>query len=107
MDLRRDQGVLGYAWIPADVAIAKTADWSWCLTDEQMQSFKDYYFGNLDPYRMVVQKDVSVPLSPSPLEPVAFSTAMQFPAAVCTESMVDVSFITAAYWRFSVTPVQR
>ena len=97
----------GYGWIPVDVTVAETADWSWCLTDTAIQDFKDYFFGNLDPYRMVVQKDVSVPLSPAPPEPVAFSTAIQFPAAVCVESMVDVSFITAAYWRFSVTPVQR
>ncbi len=97
----------GYGWIPVDVTVAETADWSWCLSDSEMQVFKDYFFGNLDPYRMVVQKDVSVPLSPLPVEPVAFATAIQFPAAVCVESMVDVSFITARYWRFSVTPVQR
>jgi len=97
----------GYGWIPADVTVAESADWSWCLTDDQKQVFKDYFFGNLDPYRMVIQQDVSVPLSPEPLEPVAFPTAIQFPAAVCTESIQDPSFITGMNWSVEVTPLNK
>jgi hypothetical protein len=99
--------VPGYGWIPADVTVAETADWSWTLSDEEKEAFKDYFFANLDPYRMVIQKDVSVPLHPDPEEPVAMAMAIQFPAMVCDGSIEDPSITAAMHWNVKVTPIDR
>lgn len=97
----------GYGWIPVDVTVAETADWSWQLSDEERRVFKDFFFAALDPYRMVIQKDVSVPLHPDPREPVAMAVAIQFPAMVCTGSIQDPSIIAAMNWSVEVTPIDR
>ena len=99
--------VPGYGWVPADVTVAETADWSPFLSGEEAHAFKDYFFGNLDPYRMVIQKDVNLPLSPDPGEQVAMETAIQFPAVVCSESPRDLSLSAAMGWEVRVTPMGR
>ncbi|NYT07807.1 MAG: transglutaminase domain-containing protein, partial [Methanomicrobiales archaeon] len=72
-----------YGWIPVDVTVAETAGWSFDATDEERHRFMAYYFGNLDPYRYVIQKDVDIPLDPDPGDVVLFSAVRQYPAAVC------------------------
>ena len=54
----------GYGWVPVDVTAAETADWSYNATADQRHQFKAYYFGGLDPYRYIIQKDVDIPLTP-------------------------------------------
>jgi len=74
----------GYGWIPVDVTAAETADWAYNATPDDRHRFKAYYFGSLDPYRYVIQKDVDIPLTPNPPDDaVLFRMVLQNPAAVC------------------------
>lgn len=99
--------VPGYGWVPADVTVAETADWSGSLESEEADAFKEFFFGNLDPYRMVIQKDVGIAPSPDPGEELAMETALQFPAVACDRSPRDLSIVAASGWEFSVTPLDR
>ena len=74
----------GYGWVPVDVTAAETADWSFNATADERHQFKAYYFGSLDPYRYIIQKDVDIPLVPDPGDAVLFGLTLQNPATVCT-----------------------
>lgn len=80
----------GYGWIPVDVTAAETADWAYNVTDEQRHQFKAYYFGSLDPYRYIIQKDVDIPLTPNPPgDAVLFRAVFQNPITVCDTCQDD------------------
>ena len=79
-----------YDWVPVDVTIAEASEWSFNATNSEREVFKDYYFGNLDPYRFVIQKDVDIPLDPDPGDAVLFTTVHQKPAAVCDTCTEDM-----------------
>jgi len=80
----------GYGWIPVDVTAAETADWAHNVTDDQRHRFKAYYFGSLDPYRYIIQKDVDIPLSPTPPDDaVLFRMVIQNPVTVCDTCQDD------------------
>jgi len=54
----------GYGWIPCDLTVAEVADWL-DTSEENRGLFKDYYSSNLDPTRLVIQKNVDAEMSPS------------------------------------------
>ena len=56
----------GYGWVPVDTTVAEAASWSGLITEAQREAYEDYFFGNMDPYRYVVQKDVDILLNPRP-----------------------------------------
>lgn len=87
-----------YGWVPVDVTVAESAGWSFDASDEERHRFMAYYFGNLDPYRYVIQNDVDIPPEPDPGDAVIFGTVRQFPAAVCDTSSGDVELIVAEHW---------
>ncbi|HJH27773.1 MAG TPA: transglutaminase [Methanophagales archaeon] len=94
-----------YGWVPVDVAIAESADWDYDATNEEREFWKEFYFGNLDAYRFVIQKDADLPLDPLPEEPIVFSMVRQFPAAVCNTSVNDIGGIVFSNWEFRVKPI--
>jgi len=69
-----------YGWIPVDTSVAQTAFWSKNLTDEDKQTFIDFFFGNLDSTRCVVQNDTDEPLIPRANGTVLLPLAIQTPA---------------------------
>lgn len=80
----------GYGWIPVDVTAAETADWSYNATPDERHQFKAYYFGSLDPYRYIIQKDVDIPLTPNPPDDaVLFRAVFQNPVTVCDTCQDD------------------
>ena len=87
-----------YGWVPVDVTIAEAADWSFNATPEEREAFRDYYFGNLDPYRYVIQKDVDIPLNPDPGDAVLFSTVHQKPAVLCDTCTKDIELVAVEHW---------
>jgi len=95
----------GYGWIPVDVTIAESADWSHDATDEDRHRYKEYYFGSLDPYRYVIQKDVDAPLTPDPGDAVMFRLAVQNPKIACDTCIKDMEILLAEYWTTNVTQV--
>lgn len=56
----------GYGWVPVDPTVADAVDWTAAVTEEQRTQFKEYYFGNLDPYRLVIQRNVDIDPVPAP-----------------------------------------
>ncbi|MCX6348156.1 MAG: transglutaminase [Candidatus Aureabacteria bacterium] len=99
-----------YGWIPVDPTIADTADWAAKLTDEERARYKDFCFGGQDPYRYVTQRDVDIPLSPCPEEPIlsdeALEGAIQDPAIVCTASKENPGRWAEKYWKVTFTPIE-
>jgi len=68
-----------YGWIPVDTSCAQLALYPIDLTDEQRQTFIDFYFGNQDSMRCVVQSDIDIPLIPQANGLVLLPMAIQTP----------------------------
>jgi transglutaminase-like putative cysteine protease/uncharacterized protein YxeA len=92
----------GYGWIPNDVTIAEGAEWSYEATDEDRHQYMAFYSSNLDPYRYIIQKDVDVPLTPSPGNAVMFDIVVQSPKAVCDTCDTDPESILMENWKVDV-----
>ncbi len=69
-----------YGWIPVDTSAAQIALFPPDLTQEQRQAFMDFFFGNLDSMRCVVQKNVDEAFIPA----AAKDTQVMMPMAVQT-----------------------
>lgn len=91
----------GYGWIPVDVTIAESADWAFDKTDEERNQFKDYYFGNMDPFRYTIQNDVDVPFTPDTGDDFILQVVHQKPATVCAECREDPEALGLGY--FNIT----
>jgi hypothetical protein len=74
-----------YGWVPVDTSIGQIASFLPELTSAQKQAFKDYFFGSMEPYRWVIQKDSDLPFSPAASEMTAFGIILQSPAILCDE----------------------
>ncbi|UCG94552.1 MAG: transglutaminase domain-containing protein [Candidatus Aerophobus sp.] len=96
-----------YGWIPVDTSIAQSANIPPELTDNQRKAFKEFFFGSQDPYRYAIQKDVDMPLTPRPDEPILLPMAIQFPAVVCETSKENPNFLALKYWKIEFEPVYR
>ncbi|MPN53633.1 hypothetical protein SDC9_201297 [bioreactor metagenome] len=68
-----------------DTTVADTADWTGILSEEKRQHFKKFFFGNLDAYRFVIQKDVDLPVYPEPKERIFSDT---FPLLVLQTPLI-------------------
>ncbi len=80
----------GYGWIPCDTTVAEVADWV-DTPEEDRVLFKTYYANNLDPARLVIQKDVDALMDPAfPDDAVVFRLVRQTPAIVCDTAEVDL-----------------
>jgi transglutaminase-like putative cysteine protease len=87
-----------YGWVPVDPTAAEIADYIPGLSDAQKQDFKDFFFGNQDHLRCVVQKDADVPLIPPAAEPVLIVMALQQPAYNC-DTMEEIPIaVLGEYW---------
>lgn len=85
--------VPGYGWIPVDPTAAESGDWFPAASDKRKE-FKRYYGSNLDPARLVIQKNVDVPLDPPiPPDPPVFRVVRQCPAVVCSTATKDIDLI--------------
>jgi transglutaminase-like putative cysteine protease len=93
-----------YGWVPVDVTAAETADWSYDATPEDAQEFKDFFFGNLDPYRMVLQNDEGEPLVPSSGDSVQLKIVTQWPTFDYPASDIDLSIYLAMTWNWQIEP---
>lgn len=93
-----------HGWLPVDTSVAQIARYLPDLNDEDRRRYRDFYFGGMDPFRMVIQKDLDVPLVPTPSEPVLMPIAMQFPQAVCS-TMDDLpGLLVLQHWKFEILP---
>lgn len=92
----------GYGWIPCDPAVAESADWV-DVPEEDRDAFKTYYANNLDPTRLVIQKDVDAPMNPTiPEGAVVFRLVRQQPAIVWDEAAVDLDMLSGFHFTVSL-----
>ena len=91
----------GYGWVPNDLTIAEAADYV-VIPDEKRSAFKEYYATNLDPTRLVVQKNVDAPMDPAlPEDAVIFRVVRQGPAIVSDTADYDIDLFSQE--RFSIS----
>ena len=92
----------GYGWIPCDTTVAEIADWV-DIPEEDREAFKTYYANNLDPARLVIQKDVDVEMDPVfPEDAVVFRLVRQSPAIVSDEATMDIEAFSGFHFTVSV-----
>lgn len=90
----------GYGWIPVDSAMAEVADWI-DIPEEKRIAFRDYYAENLDPARMVIQKNVDAVMDPPlPEDTTVFRLVRQYPAIVADTAEYNMAI--PGEWTFKV-----
>lgn len=95
----------GYGWVPNDLTLADAADWV-VMPEEKRTAFKDYYAANLDPARLVIQKNVDAPMDPAlPDDAVTFRIVRQVPAVVSDTADYDIDLFCADNFRISLEAV--
>lgn len=91
----------GYGWVPVDPTVADAAD-RVPISDANRSIFKNYYATNLDPTRLVIQKNVDAPLDPPlPDGPPLFRIVRQYPAIFADMAEADLNL--AAMEGFSIS----
>jgi len=94
-----------YGWIPVDTSVGQLAKYMPGISEKQKKDFIDYFFGNMDPFRYLIQVDVDVPLIPQPEEPLIFSMVLQSPTAVCREMDESPGLLLMEKWKIVIRPV--
>ncbi|MCD6329525.1 MAG: transglutaminase domain-containing protein [Candidatus Cloacimonetes bacterium] len=96
-----------YGWIPVDTSVGQAAKYIITITKEQQTDFIEYFFGNIDPFRYLIQVDVDVPLEPAPEEPLLFGMVLQAPTAECMEMDENPGLLFMEYWKISCKEVSQ
>ncbi len=94
-----------YGWVPVDTSIAQTVDRSYGATTAQKKKFKEYYFGNMDPYRYNIQRETDALISPMSQDPVFLPLAVQMPIINLKGSRKNMEFTLLEYWKQNIEPV--
>ncbi|MFC1540803.1 transglutaminase-like domain-containing protein [Candidatus Margulisiibacteriota bacterium] len=95
-----------YGWFPVDTSAGQIAKYVPQLTKKQQHDFADYFFGHMDPFRFLIQKDVDIPLIPVPDGPLVFPMVLQAPTAVCAEMDKNPGLLTMDGWEMTVKQVK-
>jgi transglutaminase-like putative cysteine protease len=91
-----------YGWLPVDTSVGQLGKYMAGITEKQKHDFVDYFFGNLDPFRYLIQVDVDVPFIPRPQDPMAFAMVLQNPTAACAEMDENPGIYFADNWKIRV-----
>ena len=95
-----------YGWIPVDTSVAQVGFYPKNVTDQQRESFINYFFANQDSMRCIVQKNVDMPLIPSADGSPIMPMAIQEPAVLCTTITDTIpGLIIIPYWINNVTSI--
>jgi hypothetical protein len=94
----------GYGWIPVDVTVSEGGEWSYNATPADLQRYHEYFFGSIDPYRYIIQKDVDIPLSPGAGDAVIPPSGwVQLPRSVCDTCPDNPLAIVSGHSKVTVT----
>ncbi|WP_319579418.1 transglutaminase domain-containing protein [uncultured Methanospirillum sp.] len=87
----------GYGWIPVDVTAAEGGDASYNATPDDLHRYKAYYFGSLDPYRFIIQKNLDLPVIPDAgdavIPPSGWVQLPKIACDTCTDNPMTLSFM--------------
>jgi transglutaminase-like putative cysteine protease len=93
----------GYGWIPVDVTAAEGGDSSYNATADDLQRYKTYFFGNLDPYRFIIQKSLDLPVVPDAGNAIIPPTGwVQHPKIVCDRCPENPMVLSYTYTTITV-----
>jgi transglutaminase-like putative cysteine protease len=97
----------GYGWVPNDVTVAEVADWV-AIPEEKRAAFKEYYATNLDPARLVIQKNIDPPMDPAlPEDAVIFRVVRQYPAVVSDTADSDMDLFAVNCFTIDLAAVDQ
>ncbi len=68
-----------YGWVPVDTSAGQIATYTMGITEEERRDFIDYFFGNQDPLRLVVQNSVDFMPDEKPADTQVLGITMQLP----------------------------
>jgi hypothetical protein len=94
-----------YGWVPVDVTAADMMDWipASAITDQERATYKQFYFGNLDRMRYVIQNDEDVTLTPIPAMTNPFPPTFQNAIGSCTTLEPGLPLKVMMGWSLVVT----
>ncbi len=96
----------GYGWVQNDVTVAEAGDRA-TIPDEKRTAFKDYYAANLNPARLVIQKNVDVPMDPAlPEDAAILRVVRQYPAIVSDTTDCDLDLFSGDCFSISLSAVE-
>ncbi len=88
----------GYGWQPVDVTVAEAGDWAFNATEEDRTRYKEFFLGNLDPYRCTLQTDMDENFSEEPGPDILMTLVHQNPAVICTTADSDIEMLGMLSW---------
>ncbi len=91
-----------YGWIPVDTSAAQNAFYVKDASLEERQTFIDYFFGNQDSMRCVVQKDTDKLLIPKANGTVLLPMAIQIPTVEYSIPTEDIGAAFLNYWTITL-----
>jgi transglutaminase-like putative cysteine protease len=91
-----------YGWVPVDPTVAEGADW-FDVPEEDRIAYKRYYGTNIDPARLVIQKNVDANVEPDyPKDAAIFRLVRQYPAIISDVSMEDMELIAMGSFKIDL-----
>lgn len=68
-----------YGWVPVDSSAGSVSQYAYWMSEEEKENFTTFFFGNQDPLRMVVQKDVNIAPDVIPEDVQVLGMVLQLP----------------------------
>lgn len=94
-----------YGWVPADTSAGQLAKYLDSMPKKEQKLYIDYFLGNMDPFRYLIQVDVDVPFIPPAEEKLIFPAVLQNPTAVCREMIDSPEILLMDAWKIYVKQV--
>lgn len=79
-----------YGWLPVDTSVGRVGIYAYWLSEKEREAFTGFFFGNQDPLRIVVQKDVD-------RDPDILPEDMQILSMVLQSPYIDVDYGNANF----------
>ena len=93
-----------YGWVPNDTTLTEVINLSPYFPAEENKILQDYLFQCLDSKRLIIQKDVDLPVSPPKNDERLFTATLQSPDAECLEMDDDVRLSVCEGFKSNIVP---
>lgn len=96
-----------YGWMPVDTSVGQIAKYISNISEKQKKDYIEYFYGQMDPFRYLIQKDVDIALIPPANEPLVFSIVLQTPTAICAEMDENPGMLFMDNWVLKVREIKQ
>lgn len=93
-----------YGWVPIDTTAAEAMLESDEISPSQAKTVKEYYFAHQEPYRLVIQKDMDIPVHPLQEDAPFYSATLQAPRVECKSMETDPTVFILPTFKTEITP---